>query len=107
MQDFTNEESARELERMTGLTQRWSELLTTANNSLQEVAQDDHATRNAICLKCARWYAREGHPEYAVPYLSQVLAQDPLNLGAMKQMADLYQQLAQWQQYAQALRKLS
>jgi tetratricopeptide (TPR) repeat protein len=106
-QDFTNEESARELERMAGLTQRWNELLVTANNSLQEVAQEDLVTKNAICLKCARWYAHEGHPEYAIPYLQQVLAVDPLNLAAMKQMADLYQQTQQWQVYAQVLRKLS
>ncbi|MGD8860164.1 MAG: tetratricopeptide repeat protein, partial [Myxococcales bacterium] len=106
-QDFTNEETARELERITGLTQRWSELLTTANESLQEVPESDQATRNAICLKCARWYAREGHPDYAIPYLQQVLAIDPLNLPAMKQMAELYRQTQQWQVYSQVLNKLS
>jgi golgin subfamily B member 1 len=106
-QDFENEETARELERMAGLTQRWNELLTTANQSLQEVPASESATRNAICLRCARWYAREGHPEYAIPYLQQVLAADPLNLAAMKQMADLYQQTQQWQVYGQLLRKLS
>jgi golgin subfamily B member 1 len=106
-QDFCNEETARELERMAGLTQRWNELLTTANQSLQEIAQSDAVTRNAICLRCARWYAREGHPQYAIPYLQQVLAADPLNLAAMKQMADLYQQTQQWPVYGQILRKLS
>ena len=106
-EDFTNEESARELERITGLTQRWSELLTTANQCLAEVPEEDQATRNAICLKCARWYAREGHPDYAIPYLQQVLAIDPLNLAAMKQMAELYRQTQQWQVYSQALNKIS
>ena len=52
-------------------------------------------------------YAREGYPESRIPYLQQVLASDPLNLAAMKQMADLYQQTPQWQLYAQALRKFS
>lgn len=106
-QDFTNDESARELERIAGLTQRWNEVLHVANQSLQEVGADDVASRNAICLKCARWYAREGHPEYAIPFLQQVLTIDPLNLPAMKQMADLYQQTQQWPVYAQILRKLS
>ncbi|HMI91944.1 MAG TPA: tetratricopeptide repeat protein [Polyangiales bacterium] len=106
-QDFTNEDCARELERISGLTQRWNELLTTANQALQEIPATDSVTRNAVCLKCARWYARQDHPEYAIPYLQQVLATDPLNLAAMKQMADLYQQTQQWQAYAQVLRKLS
>jgi len=105
-QDFTNEDSARELERMAGLTQRWNELLTTANESLQGLEPNETEIRNAICLKCARWYGREGHPEYAVPYLQQVLAIDPVNRGAMRQMAELYRQTQQWPIYAQALSKL-
>ncbi len=105
-QDFTNEDSARELERMAGLTQRWNELLTTANQSLSELDPAETEVRNAICLKCARWYGREGHPEYAVPYLQQVLQIDPVNRGAMRQMAELYRQTQQWPIYAQALSKL-
>jgi tetratricopeptide (TPR) repeat protein len=106
-QDFTNEETARELERITGLTQRWKELLTTANQALADTPESEQPVRNAICVKCARWYAREGHPEYAIPFLQQVLALDPLNLPAMKQMADLYQETQQWPAYSQVLRKLS
>ncbi|MDH5674143.1 MAG: tetratricopeptide repeat protein [Myxococcales bacterium] len=106
-QDFTNEETARELERITGLTQRWNDLLTTANQSLQEVAADDSETRHAICLKCAKWYTREGHADYAIPYLQQVLAVDPLNVPAMRQMADLYRQTKQWQVYGQVLSRLT
>ncbi|HTU59580.1 MAG TPA: tetratricopeptide repeat protein, partial [Polyangiales bacterium] len=105
-QDFTDEESAREVERMAGLTQRWNELLTTANQSLSELDPNDHKTRNAICVKCARWYGREGHPEYAIPYLQQVLTNDPINRPAMRQLAELYRQTQQWQYYAQVLGKL-
>ncbi|HEX4355096.1 MAG TPA: hypothetical protein VHZ95_19325, partial [Polyangiales bacterium] len=105
-QDFTNEDSAREVERMAGLTQRWNELLTTANQSLSEIDPADTAVRNAICVKCARWYGREGHPEYAIPYLQQVLSVDPINRPAMRQMAELYRQTQQWQIYSQVLSKL-
>lgn len=105
-QDFTDEDSARDVERMAGLTQRWNELLTTANQSLSELDPNDTRVRNAICLKCARWYGREGHPEYAIPYLQQVLAIDPVNRAAMRQMAELYRQTQQWQIYAQVLSKL-
>src|SRR5262249_2145619 len=94
-QDFTDEESARDVERMAGLTQRWNELLTTANQSLSDLDPEDTRVRNAICLKCARWYGREGHPEYAIPYLQQVLSVDPVNRPAMRQMAELYRQTQQ------------
>ncbi len=105
-QDFTDEDSAREVERLAGLTQRWNELLTTANQSLTEVGDSDLQVKNAICLKCARWYGKEGHPEYAIPYLQQVLANDPVNRPAMRQMAELYRQTQQWQIYSQVLGKL-
>jgi tetratricopeptide (TPR) repeat protein len=105
-QDFTNEDSAREVERMAGLTQRWNELLTTANQSLSETDPADTIVRNAICLQCARWYGKEGHPDYAIPYLQQILSVDPVNRPAMRQMAELYRQTQQWPVYAQVLAKL-
>lgn len=105
-QDFTDEESAAELERVTGLTQRWNEVLTTANEALQATPVEENEVRVAISLKCARWYGREGHPDYAIPYLQQILAVDPINRPAMLQMAEIYQQTQQWQTYGQVLRKL-
>lgn len=109
-QDFSSDETADELERIAGLTQRWSEVLTTANGALQELQQavpGDRTALNAICVKCARWYGREGHPEYAIPYLQQVLASDPVNRPAMQQMAELHKQTQQWQEYGQVLTRLA
>lgn len=102
-QDFENEETAKELERSAGLTQRWNEVLTAANESLQQLPPDEINIKIAICLKCARWYGREGHPEYAIPYLQQVLTIDPVNLAAMRQMAELYRQTQQWDAYSKTL----
>src|SRR5690606_16778484 len=71
-EDFTDRETATELERITGLTQQWNELLTSANEALQQV--EDPEIKIAICLNCARWYGQElGHPEYAIPYYQQIL----------------------------------
>jgi len=105
-QDYADEETAAELERVAGLTQRWNELLATANQSLEGVDPSDTDTKIAICLKCAKWYGRAGHPEYAIPALQQVLAIDPLNLPAMRQMAALYRQTQQWEVYAQVLGRI-
>lgn len=102
-QDFSDDDTSKDLERIAGLTQRWNEVFATANNALQNVQPNDYATKIAICLKCARWYGREGHPEYAIPYLQQILAIDSSNLPAMRQMAELYRQTKQWQVYLQVL----
>lgn len=104
--DYTREETALELERITGLTQRWNEVLSGANEALQQLGDGDERIKIAICLKCAKWYGREGHPEYAIPYLQQVLAIDPVNIAAMMEMADLYRLTGQWEIYAQVLSRM-
>ena len=106
-QDFTNEQSAEGLERIAGLTQRWAEVLTTANAVLQELPAEEVEARNAICVKCARWYGKEGHPEYAIPYLQQVLAVDPVNRPAVAQMAELHRETQDFQTYGHLLGKLA
>jgi tetratricopeptide (TPR) repeat protein len=103
--DYTNMDTARELERVTASANKWNELLTSANAALQET--QDPAIRIAICLNCARWYGKElGHPEYAIPYYQQILALDPGNVPAMQQMGDLYRSTAQWDTLAQVLGRL-
>ncbi len=103
--DYTDPVTSAELERVAGLTQRWAELLQSANEALPQV--DDPQLKIAICLRCAKWYGTElKHPEYAIPYYQQILALDPANLPAMRQMADLYRQTQQWPTLAQVLTRL-
>ncbi len=103
--DYTDRKTSDELERVTAATKRWNELLTAANNALQEV--EDPNVKIAICLSCAKWYGVElKHPEYAIPYYQQILALDPNNVAAMQQMADLYRTTQQWDTLAQVLGRL-
>jgi len=105
-QDYADEESSRDVERMVGLTQRWDELLAKADQSLQALPPDDTKTRSAINLRIARWYSRQGRHDQALPYLQQVLVADSTHRQAMRQMAELYQKMQQWPAYAQALTRL-
>ena len=76
MEDFGDVQVRNELERITALTQKWNELLTVANEALQQT--DDPETKINICLACGKWYGEAlNHPEYAIPYYQQVLALDP------------------------------
>ena len=44
-----------------------------------------------LCLHLAKWYGEDlGHPEYAQPYYAQIVQLDPNNVGALRQMAQLY-----------------
>jgi tetratricopeptide (TPR) repeat protein len=104
-EDYTDPKTAEDLERLAALTQKWNDLLAAANTALQQVTEP--STKIAICLACAKWYGTElGHPEYAIPYYQQILALDPANVPAMRQMADLYRSTQQWQTLAQVLGRL-
>ena len=104
-EDFSNKNTAVDLERVTAASDRWNELLTSANAVLQEGQEPD--TQIAICLCCAKWYGQDlGHPEYAIPYYEQIRALDPSNAKAWWQLGDLYETTQQWDKLAQALAKL-
>ncbi len=104
-EDYTDRQTADEIERLAGLTQKWNDLLAAANAALQQVT--DPATKIAICLSCAKWYGTQlGHPEYAIPYYQQILGLDPANVAAMRQMADLYRSTQQYPTLAQVLGRL-
>jgi len=104
-EDFANKNTAVDLERVTAANDKWNELLTSANQVLQEGQEPD--TQIAICLCCAKWYGQDlGHPEYAIPYYEQIRALDPSNAKAWWQLGDLYETTHQWDKLAQALAKL-
>jgi tetratricopeptide (TPR) repeat protein len=104
-EDFSNKNTAVDLERVTAANDKWNELLTSANAVLQEGQESD--TQIAICLCCAKWYGQDlGHPEYAIPYYEQIRALDPTNAKAWWQLGDLYETTHQWDKLAQTLAKL-
>ena len=104
-EDFSNTNTAVDLERVTAANEKWNELLSSANQVLQE--GQDAETQIAICLCCAKWYGQDlGHPEYAIPYYEQIRALDPSNAKAWWQLGDLYETTQQWDKLAQALAKL-
>ena len=104
-EDYSKRDTILDLERVTASTDKWNELLSSSNQTLQEV--EDPATQIAICLCCAKWYGQDlGHPEYAIPYYEQIRALDPSNAKAWWQLGDLYETTQQWDNLAQVLAKL-
>src|SRR6185436_16999953 len=101
-EDFHDRETARYLERMAQATGRWGEVIQTANTWLQE--QKEPAQKIRLCLHLAKWYGDDlGHPEYAQPYYAQIVQLDPNNVGALRQMGQLYRKNGNWQQLGASL----
>ena len=103
-EDFHDRETAKYLERMAQATGRWNEVITTANNWLKE--QSDPHQKIRLCLHLAKWYGDDlGKPEYAQPYYAQIVQLDPNNVGALRQMGQLYRKSGNNQQYGHSLTK--
>ena len=101
-EDFHDRETAKYLERMAQATGRWGEVIQTANQWLQEQTEPQQKIR--LCLHLAKWYGDDlGHPEYAQPYYAQIVQLDPNNVGALRQMGQLYRKNANWQQLGATL----
>jgi tetratricopeptide (TPR) repeat protein len=101
-EDFHDRETTKYLERMAQATGRWGEVIQTANQWLQEQTEPQQKIR--LCLHLAKWYGDDlGHPEYAQPYYAQIVQLDPNNVGALRQMGQLYRKNANWQQLGSTL----
>jgi tetratricopeptide (TPR) repeat protein len=101
-EDFHDRETARYLERMAQATGKWGELIQRANNWLAQ--QTEPAQKIRLCLHLAKWYGDDlGHPEYAQPYYAQIVQLEPNNVGAFRQMGQLYRKSANWQQLGATL----
>lgn len=101
-EDFHDQKTAKYLERMAQATGRWGEVIQTANNWLAEQTEPHQKIR--LSLHLAKWYGDDlGHPEYAQPYYAQIVALDPNNVGALRQMGQLYRKNGNWQQLGATL----
>ena len=101
-EDFHDRETARYLEKIAQATGKWALVIERANEWLKQ--QTDAAQKIRLCLHLAKWYGEDlGHPEYAQPYYAQIVQLDPNNVGALRQMGQLYRKGGNWQQLGTTL----
>ena len=101
-EDYSDNETARYLEKMAQATGRWTELIQTANTWLQ--AEKDPRRIIQLCLRLAKWYGEDlGHAQYAQPYFKKVMELDPTNVAVLRQMGSLYRKNTQWQELGRTL----
>jgi golgin subfamily B member 1 len=103
-EDYSNDLTATQLEKMAHATGRWNELLATANGWLQ--GETEKRPRTQLCLRLGKWYGEElGMSNYAQEYYKQVLLIDPHNVRVMRQMAAIERLAGNYQKVGTMLNK--
>lgn len=103
-EDFADDETAKFLEKMAQATNRWGELLQTANAWLPE--QTESRQKIQLCLRVAKWYGQDlQHPEWAQPYYAQIMQLDPNNVQVLRQIAAIHRVAANWQKVGETLQR--
>jgi tetratricopeptide (TPR) repeat protein len=103
-EDYKDDETAKYLERIAQATNRWGELLSTANAWLTETTDPDE--KIALCLRLGKWYGQDlGHPEWAQPYYQQIMQLDPNNVQVLRQIAAIHRVGGNWQKVGETLQR--
>ena len=94
-EDYTNDETAKNFERLAQSTGKWNELLTEYNNVVQEI--QDPVVKADLLVKMGKWYGSElGHMDYAIASLQQALQINPECVKGMAVLAGFFRQQARW-----------
>jgi tetratricopeptide (TPR) repeat protein len=101
-QDYTNDITAKNLERLAHTTGKWNELLTDYGQVVQAVTEPK--VKADLHVKMGRWYGNElGRMDYAVASLNQALQLDPECVKAYDALAEFYRKTARWAELVQIL----
>ena len=103
-QDYTNDQTAKEFERLASRTNKWNELLTEYNTVVQTIV--DPAVKSDLLVKMGRWYGNElGHIDYAVASIQQALQIDPESVKALDALAGFLRKTARWAELVAVLNR--
>ena len=101
-EDFSNDATSHDLERLATATNKWSELLTDYTQVVQTIESPKIAA--SLWVKIGRWYGEHlGHLEYAIASEQQALKLDPNNGEALASLADFYRKTQKWTELADVL----
>lgn len=102
--DYFDDQTSAYLERMSQATERWGELITTANSWLQE--EEDRKRKIQLSLRLGKWYGEDlGRPSDAMAYYQMVLEIDRQNTRVMRQMAAIERLAGNYPKAGQMLNK--
>lgn len=101
-EDFSIDSTARELERLASLANKWADLLGEYTQMVPQLP--DLKARADLWVKIGRWYNEHlGRIDYAIASQQQALAIDPNHKEALTNLADCYRKTQQWPELVQVL----
>ncbi|HEX2570588.1 MAG TPA: tetratricopeptide repeat protein [Polyangia bacterium] len=101
-EDFSNDATSRELERLATAANKWAELLTDYTQVVQTITDPKIAA--SLWVKIGRWYGEHlGHLEYAIASEQQALKLDPNQKEALANLAEFYRKTRRWPELAAVL----
>ena len=104
-EDYTNETTARELERLATETGKWSELLNEYNGLVQQI--EDPTERCELWVKIGRWYAEHlQRPDYGIEALEKALEINPESVSALRELANFYRRGGDVMKLAETLARI-
>ena len=101
-EDYSNDSTARELERLASQTGKWSELLTEYTGMVRTIPEPRVAAD--LWVKIGGWYGDElGHLDYAIQSAQQALGLVPDHAGALRALGGFFRRANRWPELATVL----
>ncbi|MFH1130436.1 MAG: tetratricopeptide repeat protein, partial [Pseudomonadota bacterium] len=101
-EDYTNDITARELERLASVTNSWNQLISDYSSVIQNIS--DSAVRADLLIKMGRWYGSKlERMDYAISSVEQALQIDAENAKALEALGELYRKTGNWTALVQIL----
>src|SRR5207247_27294 len=103
-ENYADDTTSRELERLASATNRWTELLTEYTEVVQAITEPRSAAE--LWVKIGRWYGIElGHLEYAIASEGQALKLVPDFPPALAALAEFHRKGHQWPELVDVLER--
>ncbi len=104
-EDYVNETTARELERLATQANKWADLLNEYNGLVQTL--EDPMERCELWVKIGRWYGEHlNRPDYGIQSLEQALELNPESVSALRELAAFHRRGGDASKLAETLARI-
>jgi tetratricopeptide (TPR) repeat protein len=103
-EDYANESTAKELERLATAAGKWEELLAEYSQMVAGLEAGEPDKACDLWVKIGRWYGDHlSHVDYAIHSVQQALRLNPSHLGALAALADFQRKRGSWGELIETL----
>ena len=105
-EDYAQEDTARELERLATAAGKWEDLISEYTQMVQGLERDERDKACDLWVKIGRWYGEHlAHVDYAIHSIQQALRLNKNHLGALTTLAHFQRKRGSWHELVETLGK--